>query len=175
MENPNFVCLCNWINQSEDNPDPHTSKYTSDIFIANTAVVCILKLATRDPANVIVITRRQLQASNMAEIAALRREVHGMATSITSYDGSEDFETWLFDFESLAAHQGLEEEIAKARLLSFNLTGEAKKHFHALKPEQKRNCEEIKICLRNAFKLTKGAKQKLKLNFIKGSSSRMKW
>ena len=101
----------------------------------------------------------------MAEIAALRREVHGMATSIASYDGTEDFKTWLFDFESLASHQGLEEDIAKARLLSINLTGEAKKRFHALKPEQKRNYEEIKTCLRNAFRLTKGAKQKLKVKF----------
>ena len=101
----------------------------------------------------------------MAEITALRHEVRGMATSIASYDGTEDFETWLFDFESLASHQGLEEDIAKARLLLFNLTGEAKKRFHALKPEQKRNYEEIKTCLRNAFKLTKGAKQKLKVKF----------
>ena len=110
----------------------------------------------------------------MAEIATLRHEVCGMATSIGSYDGSNDFETWLFDFESLAAHQGLEGDIAKARLLSFNLTGEAKKRFHALKPEQKTNYEEIKTCLRNAFKLTEGLNRNLKLNFIKGSSSRMK-
>ena len=101
----------------------------------------------------------------MGEIAALRREVRGMATAIDSFDGTGDLETWLFDFESLAAHQGLEEDVAKARLLSFNLTGEAKRRFHALAPEQRTDYNAIKTCLRNTFKLTKGAKQKLKVKF----------
>ena len=99
----------------------------------------------------------------MGEIAALRCEVRGMATSIGSFDGTGDLETWLFDFESLAAHQGPEEDVAKARLLSFNLTGEAKRRFHALAPEKRTDYNAIKTCLRNTFKLTKGAKQKLKV------------
>ena len=66
----------------------------------------------------------------MGEIACLRCEVRVMATSIDSFDSTGDLETWLFDFESLATHQGLEEDIAKARLLSFNLTGEAKRRFN---------------------------------------------
>ena len=130
----------------------------------------------KDPVNVLVITRaqRRLQIrnedihppeGNMAEIAALRQQVRGMGASIDKYDGTTNVEEWFFEFENLAAHQGLNENAEKARLLSFNITGEAKRRFHKLNNEQKASYETIKTNFTNWFSTSRGDRQRLKRQF----------
>ena len=106
----------------------------------------------KDPVNVLVITWAQgkLQVGNgninppdvsMAEIATLRQQVRGMGASIDKYDGTTNVQEWFFEFENLAAHQGLNKNAEKARLLSFYVTSEAKRRFHKLNDEQKASYE----------------------------------
>ena len=129
----------------------------------------------KDPVNFLVITWAQarLQVGNrdintpdvgMGEIAALRQQVRDMGASIDKYDGTTNVQKWFFELENLAAHQGLNENAENARLLSFYVTGEAKRWFHKLNDEQKASYEAIKTNLTNWFSTSRDC-QRLKRQF----------
>ena len=88
-----------------------------------------------------------------------------MGASIDKYDGTTNMQECFFEFENLVSHQGLNESAEKARLLSFYITGEAKRRFHKLSDEQKASYEAIKTNLTNWFSTSRGDRQRLKRQF----------
>ena len=85
-------------------------------------------------------------SSNMpidVEIAALQRQLKGMALAIPKFDGQEDFDEWLIDFELLADELGKTTDADKANI-PFQLAGDARLKYKTLSLEEGKSFQAIK-------------------------------
>ena len=106
--------------------------------------------------------------SNMTgeqQIAALQRQLKGMALAIPKFDGQEDFNEWLIDFELLADELGKTTDAEKAKFIPFQLAGDARLKYKTLSPEDRASFQAIKNLLAETYAPTQHDLQTAKLAF----------
>ena len=131
------------------------------------AVVVITRSANKANQQQTLQNIRTLPSNMTGEqqIAALQQQLKGMALAIPKFDGQEDFDEWLIDFELLADELGKTTDAEKAKFIPFQLAGDARLKYKTLSPEDRASFQAIKNLLTETYAPTQHDLQSAKLSF----------